>query len=393
MQGHHHRMLNAPEARKTATAQSVQVAGTATHGQGKSDSSTVCDLSEARGFFPSHNTPHVPVLAAFGADRLHVCRLEGSYDLDRAVSENTDALFRSIRMLPSKHAKESLVELDDLTFQFGPRAFLCADKNRIVGYASTPTEAERLVTQFSKTYVKPPAPSGGTFYLIQQDRFEIKCQIVTLSPDTILSPEALSLHYGSGSGEWHQDFVGKLRERNHGLSIFEGRPGTGKTFYLRHLMGVLKESHRFYFITTSTMGVLSKPEFIGFWADQRRIHANREFVVILEDSDAALMTRSSDNREQVSAILNLSDGMLADFLRLQIICTINCSAADIDPALLRPGRLLCHRVFGRLDYAQAARLAESLGRKLPPARDYSLAEVFAGNETEEINRPRIGFAA
>jgi ATP-dependent 26S proteasome regulatory subunit len=104
------------------------------------------------------------------------------------------------------------------------------------------------------------------------------------------------------------------------------------------------------------------------------------------------MTRGSDNREQVSAILNLSDGMLADFLRLQIICTINCSAADIDPALLRPGRLLCHRVFSRLDYPQAARLAESLGRKLPTARDYSLAEVFAGHDADRIDRPRIGFA-
>jgi len=158
-------------------------------------------------------------------------------------------------------------------------------------------------------------------------------------------------------------------------------------------MGELKESHRFYFIPTSTMGVLSKPEFIGFWADQRRSHSNRQFVVVLEDSDAALMTRGSDNREQVSAVLNLSDGMLADFLRLQIICTINCSAAEIDPALLRPGRLLCHRVFGRLDYPQAVRLAGSLGRKLPVARDYSLAEVFAGHPTDEINRPRLGFKA
>ena len=156
---------------------------------------------------------------------------------------------------------------------------------------------------------------------------------------------------------------------------------------------MLKESHRFYFIPTSTLGVLSKPEFIGFWAEQRRSHANRKFVVILEDSDAALMTRGSDNREQVSAILNLSDGMLADFLRLQIICTINCSATEIDPALLRPGRLLCHRVFGRLDYPQAARLAESLGRKLPQACDYSLAEVFAEHHTDKIDRPRIGFGA
>jgi hypothetical protein len=105
------------------------------------------------------------------------------------------------------------------------------------------------------------------------------------------------------------------------------------------------------------------------------------------------MTRGTDNRDQVSALLNLTDGMLADFIRLQIICTINCSAADIDQALLRPGRLICHRVFGRLDYTQASRLAESLGRKLPQTRDYSLAEIFAGNDTDEIPRPRMGFAA
>ena len=201
------------------------------------------------------------------------------------------------------------------------------------------------------------------------------------------------LHYGSGSLGWHQDFTAKVRTSSHGLSIFEGAPGTGKSSYLRHLMGVLKNSHRFYFIPTATMDVLSDPELTGFWANQRRNYTDRQFVVILEDSDAALMTRGSDNRDKVSAILNLSDGMLADFLRLQIICTINCRADDIDQALLRPGRLLSHRVFGRLEYAQACHLAASLGRKLSVVRDYSLAEVFAGNESDEIKRPRIGFAA
>jgi hypothetical protein len=368
----------------------VSEAGTQAQRKSASPASAVCDLAEANAFCDGYGKPHVPVSVAFGGERLHVCRLQGSWDLDRAVKENSDALFRSIRNLPSN---DSLAEWDDLTFQFGPRSFLYADKNRIVGFASTPKEAERLVAQLSKTCLKSPAPTGGTFYLIKQGRYDIECETVTLPLATILNAEAFSLHYGSDSAQWHQDFVGKLRQRIHGLAIFEGRPGTGKTFYLRHLMGVLQESHRFYFIPTSTMGVLSKPEFIGFWADQRRIHDNRKFVVILEDSDAALMTRGADNREQVSAILNLSDGMLADFLRLQIICTINCSATDIDPALLRPGRLLCHRVFNRLDYAHAVRLAESLGRKLPTARDYSLAEVFAGHDTDAINRPRIGFGA
>jgi len=350
----------------------------------------LCNLTGGNAFMESYHTPHVPVLAAFGGDRLHVCRLNGSWDLDRAVSENDGALVRSIRRLSTK---DMVDQWDDLTFQFGPRAFLYADMNRIVGFASTPSEAERLVTQFRKKYTKPPKPSGGSFNLIKQDRNDVSCSTVSLSDTTILSDETLSLHYGDRSVEWHQDFTEKLRSKNHGVSIFEGAPGTGKTSYLRHLMGVLDESHRFYYIPTSTMGVLSKPEFTGFWADQRRAHANHKFVVVLEDSDTALMTRGSDNREQVSAILNLSDGFLADFLRLQIICTINCKAADIDQALLRPGRLLCHRVFDKLGYSEASRLAESLGRRLPVVRDYSLAEVFAENRTAEIDHPRIGFAA
>lgn len=349
----------------------------------------VCDLAEARAFCLGFATPNAPVLAAFGAGRLHSYKMEGSWDLDKAASENSAALFRSIRRIPSKDAP---VQWDDLTFQFGPRSFLYMDNEQIAGFASSSDEAELLATKFSKAYAKPATPSGGTFYLIEQTKDEVRCQQVTLPSGTILSPESFSLHYGSGSAEWHQTFLGKLRNGNHGLSVFEGKTGTGKTFYLRHLIGALKESHRFYFIPAANLGVLSKPEFLGFWAEQHRNQGKRKFVVILEDSDVALMTRGTDNREQVSAILSLSDGMLADFLRLQIICTINCSSTDIDPALLRPGRLLCHRIFNRLDHAQAVRLAERLGTKLPVADDYSLAEVFAGNAVEAPSRPRIGFA-
>jgi hypothetical protein len=158
-------------------------------------------------------------------------------------------------------------------------------------------------------------------------------------------------------------------------------------------MGALKDTHRFYFIPPSTIGVLSQPEFTDFWATQRRRYSDQQFVVIIEDSDAALMTRDSDNREKVSAILNLSDGMLADFLRLQIICSINCCAAEIDQALLRPGRLLCHRLFRLLRYDQACRLAVTVGTQLSVVRDYSLAEVFAGAAQAVANKSRIGFAA
>jgi hypothetical protein len=389
-------MTTAPESSKTAAVQSGQASESAIPAPWSPDSQTriICDLAATNAFAEDYSKPHVPVTSAFGGGRLHVCRAYGSWDLDRMVAENPDTLFRSIRNLSAKNAKDTTKEWDDLTFRFGQQAFLYADKHRITGFAATSVAAEELVTTFSQKYRKPAPPdsAGGIFYLIQQDGQNIQTKEVSLSSDTVLKPETLALHYGSGSGEWHRSFIKDLSEKTNGLSIFEGHPGTGKTYYLRHLMGELKESHRFYFIPTSTMGILSRADFIGFWTDQRWHHANKKFVVILEDSDAALMTRGSDNREQVSAILNLSDGMLADFLRLQIICTINCSAADIDAALLRPGRLVCHRIFGRLDYSQAARLAESLGRKLPQVCDYSLAEVYARRDSE-INRQGIGFAA
>lgn len=352
-----------------------------------SSSRVVCDVGQAGAFTHRFEHLHVPVLVAFGSERLHQFGVRGDFDLDHAIAENTDALYRSIRQLSTD---DNARTWDDLTFQFGPRSYLYADAKRIVGYAQSPAEAEALVTRFHAAYSLPPKPQGGSFSLITTGR-EIGTETVPLDADTLLNDDTLALHYGPSGLVWHRQFVADMRHHNHSLSVFEGPPGTGKTSYLRHLMGVLRDTHRFYFVPTAAMSVLSNPDFISFWAAQRRRHSEQRFVVILEDSDAALLTRGADNREQVSAILNLSDGMLADFLRLQIICTINCRAADIDPALLRPGRLLSHRIFHRLNPTEAAPLAQHLGRTLSPDRDYSLAELYAHDTLAPKPRRIIGF--
>lgn len=346
-----------------------------------------CELSEAGAYSPSYDHPHGPVLAAFSGGPLHECRTTARYDLAKLTTLHADQLFRSIYRLESIEA-DSL--WDDLTFRTGDHAFVYADESRIIAFADSSAEAMRLARQFHDEGVVPPEPHGGSYRLIRVGR-DISTQSVPLTSETVLTETQLLLHYGPSFPEWHQDYLAKLRRHRHGLSLLEGPPGTGKTSYLRHLMGELKDTHRFFFIPNGTLSVLTNPEFVGFWADQRRRFEKENFVVILEDSDAALMPRGADNRDQVSSILNLSDGMLADFLRLQIICTINGRATDIDPALMRPGRMLCHRVFDRLPHEHATRLADHLGKPLPGTGDYSLAEIFADETPTPRPKLAIGF--
>jgi len=78
---------------------------------------------------------------------------------------------------------------------------------------------------------------------------------------------------------------------------------------------------------------------------------------------------------------------------MHVVCTINCRFIEIDPALVRPGRLTSHHIFGRLCAAQAASLAESLGKSLPDPRAYSLAEVFAEELPEYEIRQPLGFSS
>ena len=169
-----------------------------------------------------------------------------------------------------RHLDESTGEDEDcdVIFQFGEKAFLCGVKanDRIISYASTGDEVERIVRDFYKSYAIPNAPEVASFELIRLDGSDISSHTVPLESESILSDESFALHYPEGMESWHKEFEVKLTEKKKGLSILEGKPGTGKTSYLRHLMGVLKDSHHFYFIPPGNMGMLSNPQFIKFWA-------------------------------------------------------------------------------------------------------------------------------
>jgi hypothetical protein len=98
----------------------------------------------------------------------------------------------------------------------------------------------------------------------------------------------------------------------------------------------------------------------------------------------------------VSALLNLADGLLGEGLNLQFICTVNCEIAELDAAVVRPGRLRTARDFRLLTYSEAIELAKHCGLPVPQQRrEYSLAEIYNPDEASvtEMRGRRAGFSA
>jgi len=111
-----------------------------------------CDLTHGNAFFPDRNAPPVPNLTAFGAGNMHQCRVGGSWDFDRAVSENRCGLIRSFRRL---FRKTDTDVWEDVIFQFGERRFLCGEKFRIIGYRYDPGATRFAPREYGVARVAP----------------------------------------------------------------------------------------------------------------------------------------------------------------------------------------------------------------------------------------------
>lgn len=185
----------------------------------------------------------------------------------------------------------------------------------------------------------------------------------------------LNLYYGDGFENEYETIKNKIKSSNDGLFLFWGKPGTGKTSFIKHLISNIEK--KVIYLPSFMIGNLSQPEFITFLKNYKNI------ILLLEDAEHAIMDRNlTTSSSSVSNILNLTNGLLNDIIKVQIIATFNTKKENIDKALLREGRLKHEKEFKELSIEQSKKLVEHLKLDYKVTEEMTLAQVFNINDYE-----------
>lgn len=200
------------------------------------------------------------------------------------------------------------------------------------------------------------------------------------------SPKQSIIQYlDEGTRVFYRGMVRDLRERQgNGLFLIYGKPGTGKTSFIKEVLGEIPKEA--LFISPSFTKDLTSPALISLLMEYP------ESILVIEDAESVIMERQADNSSAVSNLLNLTDGFLADFLNMKIICTFNTQLTNIDEALLRNGRLKGMHEFTEVDPARAAAIGRALGMEVNPVEPMTIADICeSGIQREGYRSKSIGF--
>lgn len=169
--------------------------------------------------------------------------------------------------------------------------------------------------------------------------------------------------------------------------VLTGPAGLGKSALINQLILQAELPTTIVFDTAVMRNESLYTNFIG---DSLR---NNGGLMIMEDSDIILGDREMEQNEMMSRLLNLSDGIVNTSGAKFVFSANITDKANIDSALIRPGRCFDVVEFRNLTKKEAEVAAESIGIDLfdEDKDDWTVAEIFNRTANRKEKKMRVGF--
>lgn len=260
------------------------------------------------------------------------------------------------------------------------------DCSLIVAYSMDSDRNRAIIKEIEEFVTQHKEDAALSVHFLEKEYGEL-----TLTPHKLAHfPLDIDSHYNDDFKDEHErilEWASDFSETNKKLSLFHGIPGAGKTNYIKYLMTQLPDVRKIY-IPPFFVESIADPAFMTFIKDYD------SSLLIAEDCEAILQKReNSGNANAASILLNLTDGILASVLNFKIICTFNSSEKEIDPALLRKGRLFTKYKFDKLKEDKTDALYQKLYGKSAPEKEMDLASIYNSedNGIEKKEERKMGF--
>lgn len=285
------------------------------------------------------------------------------------------------------HIQSKLLRLGGIEFQFDERNTRIATDNLLIDLVSKsdklttidivgdPTRVDTILNHIKDEFAEISVMIQWV-YSDDGNRFDIP-----LTPPKHEVTDSAYPYIENGL----DDFIDTFKESSENILILLGPPGTGKSTFLKYMLGRMKRDA----IVTYDTKILEKDYFFGEFME------GSNGVLIMEDADTFLEARSAGN-VLMHKFLNVGDGLVSAPNK-KIIFTTNLDSSDnIDKALMRPGRCFAVVNFRALTQEEAKAFMDEYTPNHEVSlteKTYTLAELYnkVRSRTVVETKAKFGF--